>query len=108
MRIYKNEGKSKETGIVILSSFNKKLAFSGNIHFEYSQILQVVFPNKQVSIQWSRKKKKYGRTHAFPFTIFFSLALSFTAYRETWVLSEIDFSFMGATDLIYGLKNSSE
>jgi len=45
---------------------------------------------------------------ASPLTVFFSLSLSFSPYRLTWALSEIDSSFMGATDLIYGLKNSSE
>ena len=46
------------------------------------------------------KKRKCPRTRASRLTVLFSLSLS----RQTWLLSEIDLSSMGATNLIFGLK----
>jgi len=50
------------------------------------------------------KKKEVSSHTRFPSHCIFSLSLS----RQTWLLLEIDFSSMGATDLIFGLENSSE
>jgi len=62
--------------IFILSSFNRKIAFSGKHYFEYCQILQVVFPNRS---EYNGRERKEVRdivahtlvAHTLPVLLYF-------------------------------------
>ena len=57
--------------IFILSSFNRKIAFSGKHYFEYCQILQVVFPNRSEYNGRERKEVRDIVAHTHSFLLYF-------------------------------------